>query len=79
MCSSDLLLFGDHGNADQMFDEEGKPHTAHTSNPVPLILAWPGARAVRDGALSDVAPTVLDLLGMKQSQEMTGRSLISKE
>lgn len=74
-----MLLFGDHGNADQMFDEEGKPHTAHTSNPVPLILAWPGARAVRDGALSDVAPTVLDLLGMKQPQEMTGRSLISKE
>lgn len=74
-----MFLFSDHGNADQMLDAEGKPHTAHTANAVPLVLAWPGVRAIRDGALCDVAPTALDLLGLPQPPEMTGKSLIVKE
>lgn len=74
-----MLLFSDHGNADLMVDAQGKPHTAHTANPVPLVLAWPGVKAIRDGALCDIAPTVLDLLGLNQPPEMTGKSLIVKE
>lgn len=74
-----MLLFSDHGNADLMVDAQGKPHTAHTANPVPLVLAWPGVKAIRDGALCDIAPTVLDLLGINQPREMTGKSLIDKE
>jgi 2,3-bisphosphoglycerate-independent phosphoglycerate mutase len=74
-----MFLFGDHGNADVMRDSEGKPHTAHTANPVPLIVAWSGIKAVREGALCDVAPTVLDLLNIPQPPEMTGKSLINKE
>lgn len=74
-----MLLFSDHGNADMMLDDQGKPHTAHTANPVPMILAWPGAAAVRDGALCDIAPTVLDLLKIEQPLEMTGKSLLVKE
>lgn len=71
-----MLLFSDHGNADQMLDAQGNPHTAHTANPVPFTLAWPGAKAVRDGALCDIAPTVLDLLKLEKPREMTGNSLI---
>jgi 2,3-bisphosphoglycerate-independent phosphoglycerate mutase len=74
-----MLLFSDHGNADLMIDALGKPHTAHTANPVPLVLAWPGVEAISDGALCDIAPTVLDLLGIAQPREMTGKSLIIKE
>lgn len=74
-----MLLFSDHGNADLMLDAQGRPHTAHTANPVPLVLAWPGVKAISDGALCDIAPTVLDLLGINQPPEMTGKSLIVKE
>ncbi len=74
-----MLLFSDHGNADLMVDAQGNPHTAHTANPVPLVLVWPGVKAIRDGALCDIAPTVLDLLGINQPREMTGKSLIDKE
>lgn len=74
-----MFLFSDHGNADQMLDEEGKPYTAHTANDVPLVLAWPGVGAIRDGSLCDIAPTALDLLGLTQPPEMTGKSLIIKE
>lgn len=73
-----MLLFGDHGNADRMEDEEGKPHTAHTDNPVPLVLAWPGIRGIEDGTLSDIAPTALALLGMAQPPQMTGKSLLKE-
>jgi 2,3-bisphosphoglycerate-independent phosphoglycerate mutase len=72
------LITADHGNCEQMWDVElGSPHTAHTSNPVPLILvdeaAGPALRA--DGALCDVAPTILGLLGLVQPVEMTGSDL----
>ena len=73
------IVTADHGNAEQMWDNELKaPHTAHTSNPVPVILCHEGyvGRRLRDGTLRDVAPTMLDLLGIPLSQEMTGATLI---
>ncbi|MEO5337885.1 MAG: 2,3-bisphosphoglycerate-independent phosphoglycerate mutase [Magnetospirillum sp. WYHS-4] len=74
-----LLVTADHGNCEQMRDEEtGQPHTAHTLNPVPVVLvhgpAW--AAGLRNGRLADVAPTLLRLLGLPQPKEMTGRPLI---
>ena len=71
------LVSADHGNAERMLDEEGRPHTAHTTHPVRLILVGPGAGIPRDGILADVAPTVLALMGIPQPPEMTGRSLLS--
>lgn len=72
-----LLITADHGNCEMMVDPvSGGPHTAHTTNPVPFIATGAGARALRSGgALADVAPTILDLLGLEQPGEMTGRSL----
>jgi 2,3-bisphosphoglycerate-independent phosphoglycerate mutase len=72
-----LLVTADHGNCELMRDPEtGGPHTAHTTNPVPVLLAGvPGAR-LSDGRLADVAPTLLALMGLPQPQEMTGRSLL---
>ena len=70
------LVTADHGNADHMLETDGSANTAHSLNPVPLILTVPGL-AVRDGILADVAPTILELLGIEQPPEMTGRSLIT--
>jgi 2,3-bisphosphoglycerate-independent phosphoglycerate mutase len=73
------IVTADHGNAEQMWDEELKaPHTAHTSNPVPVILyddTYVG-RTMKDGTLRDVAPTMLQLLEIEKSKEMTGTSLM---
>ncbi|MCW3068334.1 MAG: phosphoglycerate mutase, 2,3-bisphosphoglycerate-independent [Solirubrobacterales bacterium] len=71
------VVTADHGNADHMLEPDGSPNTAHSLNPVPLILTSSGAR-LRDGGgiLADVAPTVLEVLGIEQPAEMTGRSLI---
>src|SRR5204862_5486493 len=72
-----LLITADHGNADHMLEPDGSPNTAHSLNPVPLILTLDGL-ALRDGGiLADVAPTVLAVLGLAQPVEMTGRSLIA--
>ena len=71
------LVTADHGNAERMLDSEGRPHTAHTTFPVHLILVAPEAPPIlRDGILADVAPTVLALMGVRQPPEMTGRSLL---
>ena len=72
-----LLMTADHGNAEQMIDPRtGKPHTAHTTNPVPLILVHGGAGSLRSGGiLADVAPTILSLQGLPIPEEMTGRDL----
>jgi 2,3-bisphosphoglycerate-independent phosphoglycerate mutase len=71
------LVTADHGNAETMLAEDGvSPHTAHTTNPVPLVVTLPGAAIRDDGELSDLAPTCLDLLGIPQPPEMTGRSLL---
>jgi len=73
------IITADHGNAEQMMDPKtGQPHTAHTLNPVPLHLIDEGARGLKlreGGALEDVAPTMLGLLGIEQPPEMTGRDL----
>jgi 2,3-bisphosphoglycerate-independent phosphoglycerate mutase len=71
----------DHGNAEQMFDEQTKQaHTAHTLNLVPLIVASEALRGnkmnIREGVLGDVAPTILELLRLPQPAEMTGKSLL---
>ena len=74
-----LIVTADHGNAEQMSDPDtGQAHTAHTMNRVPAVLANPPARVrgLADGRLADIAPTVLDLMGLPQPAEMTGRSLI---
>ncbi|HTI84685.1 MAG TPA: 2,3-bisphosphoglycerate-independent phosphoglycerate mutase [Acetobacteraceae bacterium] len=72
-----LLVTADHGNCELMRDPAtGGPHTAHTTNPVPVFLMGGGATAIQDGRLADVAPTLLQLMGLKQPREMTGHSLI---
>lgn len=73
-----IVLTADHGNAEQMVDyETGEPHTAHTLNPVPVVLITDGKDLkMRDGILADLAPTVLDLLDLDTPPEMTGQSLI---
>ena len=73
-----LLVTADHGNAEMMIDPAtGGPHTAHTTNPVPFLTVGNDARSLRaGGALCDVAPTILALLGLQQPAEMTGRSLL---
>lgn len=74
------IITADHGNAEIMVDENGGPHTAHTTDRVPLILADDlrrGAR-LRPGVLADIAPTILEILGIPQPAEMTGTSLIEK-
>ncbi len=72
------LVTADHGNAETMLEPDGvSPHTAHTTNPVPLVVTLPDA-AIRDGGgLRDLAPTCLDLLGLEQPPEMTGTSLVN--
>jgi 2,3-bisphosphoglycerate-independent phosphoglycerate mutase len=77
-----LVITADHGNAEMMRDAEtGEPHTAHTLNPVPFIVVNPPAtvRHLDDGRLSDVAPTLLDILGLPKPSAMTGHSLIVGE
>jgi 2,3-bisphosphoglycerate-independent phosphoglycerate mutase len=76
-----MLVTADHGNCEMMKDPEtGGPHTAHTLNRVPVILVGaPSGVALRDGRLSDVAPTLLELIGLGQPHEMTGRSLIERD
>ncbi|MGX7140628.1 2,3-bisphosphoglycerate-independent phosphoglycerate mutase [Facklamia languida] len=72
------IIFADHGNAETMTTEDGKPHTAHTTVPVPVIVTQAGIQLREDGQLCDVAPTMLDLLHLPQPAEMTGQSLIVK-
>ncbi len=75
------IITADHGNAEMMLDGNGKPHTAHTTNDVPFILVSDSHRGItlRKGRLEDVAPTMLQLLGLEKPPEMTGRSLLLKD
>ena len=77
-----LLITADHGNAEQMIDyKTGEPHTAHTTNPVPLILvtADKNLKLKQGGKLADLAPTMLDLMNLEKPEEMTGESLLDRE
>jgi 2,3-bisphosphoglycerate-independent phosphoglycerate mutase len=73
-----LLITADHGNCEQMVDENGNPHTAHTTNPVQFIFVDQKHKKmpVRDGILADLAPTILELLNLEKPAAMTGQSLL---
>ena len=71
------VITADHGNADHMLNDDGSPNTAHSTNPVPVVVTVAGARVPVEGVLADVAPTVLALLGIDQPPAMTGTSLIA--
>ncbi len=73
-----LLITADHGNAEMMADSGGHVHTAHTLNPVPFILVDDSRKKVtlKEGKLADIAPTILEIMGIPQPEEMTGKSLI---
>ena len=76
-----MFICADHGNAEQLIDEEtGEPFTAHTTNPVPFILvnADPAYKLREGGCLADIAPTLIELMGMQQPEEMSGKSLLVK-
>jgi 2,3-bisphosphoglycerate-independent phosphoglycerate mutase len=76
----EMIVTADHGNLELMRDPEtGAPHTAHTVGPVPLVYVGRPARLREGGALRDIAPTLLDLLGLAKPAEMTGRSLLEHD
>ena len=77
-----MFICADHGNAEKLIDEEtGEPFTAHTTNPVPFILfnADPAYSLREGGCLADIAPTLLELMGMEQPKEMSGTSLLVRK
>ena len=70
------ILIADHGNCETMINPDGSPNTAHTTNPVPIILIDKDLKAIKDGVLGDIAPTVLKLMGIPQPEAMTQHSLV---
>ncbi|MDA7558496.1 2,3-bisphosphoglycerate-independent phosphoglycerate mutase [Flavobacteriaceae bacterium] len=70
------LLIADHGNCETMINPDGSPHTAHTTNPVPIILVDNNLKQIKDGVLGDLAPTILKLMGIKKPKVMTQDSLV---
>ncbi|MBQ4128298.1 MAG: 2,3-bisphosphoglycerate-independent phosphoglycerate mutase [Ruminococcus sp.] len=70
------LITADHGNADKMYDVDGSPFTAHTTNPVPFVVVGKDCKLREGGCLADIAPTMLEILELPQPDEMTGKSLI---
>ena len=73
----EVVQIADHGNADNAVNADGTPNTAHSLNPVPIVVVSDRVASVKDGILADVAPTVLDLMGLEKPAEMTGTSLVS--
>ncbi len=72
----EVVQIADHGNADNAVNPDGTPNTAHSLNPVPIVVVSDRVARVKDGILADVAPTVLDLMGLEKPAEMTGESLV---
>lgn len=70
------IVIADHGNCETMVNPDGSPNTAHTTNPVPMVLVDPDRKAIRDGILGDIAPTILDILGIQKPEAMTRTSLL---
>lgn len=70
------ILIADHGNCETMINPDGTPHTAHTTNPVPFILIDNEQIQINDGVLGDIAPTILDLMGIEKPKTMTQDSLL---
>lgn len=77
----EIIVIADHGNSDYMINEDGSPHTAHTTNPVPIIYVSNNAdsKSIKEGKLGDVAPTLLSLMGVDIPEEMTGLVLVSNK
>jgi 2,3-bisphosphoglycerate-independent phosphoglycerate mutase len=71
-----VIIIADHGNCDTMINPDGSPNTAHTTNLVPVFLVDGDAKNINKGALSNIAPTVLDLMGIAQPETMTAKSLL---
>lgn len=71
------IIIADHGNCDTMINPDGSPNTAHTTNPVPLIMVDKDKPTVHNGVLGDIAPTILELMGIKKPEVMTGKSLLN--
>ena len=74
-----IFVTADHGNAESMLNDDGTPNTAHTTNPVPLLYLEKGAVLRKGAGLSDIAPTVLHLLGLPVPSVMTGTSLLAED
>lgn len=72
----EVIIIADHGNADNAINPDGTPNTAHSLNPVPIIVVSDRVKNVESGVLADVAPTILSLMGLPQPAEMTGHSLV---
>ena len=72
----EVVMIADHGNADNAINPDGTPNTAHSLNPVPIVVVSDRVKAVHNGILADVAPTVLRLMGLPQPEEMTGKALV---
>jgi 2,3-bisphosphoglycerate-independent phosphoglycerate mutase len=73
----EVVQIADHGNADNAINADGTPNTAHSLNPVPIVVVSDRVQSVSNGVLADVAPTVLYLMGLKQPEEMTGKVLVT--
>lgn len=72
----EVVMIADHGNADHVINDDGTPNTAHSLNPVPIVVVSDRVKSVENGILADVAPTVLKLMGVEQPAEMTGHALV---
>jgi 2,3-bisphosphoglycerate-independent phosphoglycerate mutase len=70
------IVIADHGNCETMINPDGSPNTAHTTNPVPIILVDKDIKAIKNGVLGDIAPTIVELMGLRQPLAMTGKSLL---
>jgi 2,3-bisphosphoglycerate-independent phosphoglycerate mutase len=70
------LVIADHGNCETMINPDGSPNTAHTTNPVPILLIDNDLKHIKNGVLADVAPTILELMGLEKPDAMTGKSLL---
>jgi 2,3-bisphosphoglycerate-independent phosphoglycerate mutase len=70
------IVIADHGNCDTMINPDGSPNTAHTTNPVPLILVDKDIKQIKDGVLGDIAPTILKMMGVSKPELMTQTALV---
>jgi 2,3-bisphosphoglycerate-independent phosphoglycerate mutase len=70
------IIIADHGNCEQMANKDGSPHTAHTTNPVPIILLDPDIKTIKSGVLGNIAPTILKIMGVAKPEEMSEDALV---